>query len=347
MNKFKASRKKSLISLPELLSLMPGKKREIEKEKELHVLAFDERYVEFLRLLVRHLNKTPILNLSTIARDAKVSVATAWRLFHLRFEKKGVELRLEACFPNLRLKPYVFFIKSTRNLVKEEIPYALGVYQAYRGFKGFLVVSSIPEEYTSKAVDYMEKYGQVVDHYELDRCFVTEVNYDFYYTKTPLTEAQLYQAPLRRIDFDDLDLRILAAMQELQLYPSKIANRLKGNKKTIEYRIKRRVKFLIEGFRAYLPPKQEVEKFTYAYVVKGPSESFVKVASLPFVKTAIAGKDTLFLIASVPDEYKGVFLEIMSDVGEWTEAYLGPVFAEKTIPYKYFKAEEKTWMPLQ
>ncbi|RLE92958.1 MAG: hypothetical protein DRN04_08680 [Thermoprotei archaeon] len=326
---------------------MISKRRDIVKnseEEELKEIEFDKRYLEFLKLLVRYLNKTPILNLSTIAREANVSVATAWRLFHLRFGRKGIELRVEPCYPNLRLRPFVFIVKSTKNLLEEDIPYALATYRAYKGFRGYLVFSAVPEEYLSQVEDYMKKLGQVVEYYELDRHLVTDISFDFYLTKELPSEVPIYQTPLKRVDFDDLDLRILATMQELQLYPSKIASKLGGNKKTIEYRIKRRVKFLIEGFRAYFPPRIDKEKFTYAYIVRGSNKEFPRISCLPFIKTAISGRSTLFAIASVPHEYKRLFLDLLSDIGEWIEIYLGE-FKEKPVPYEYFDSSAKTWKP--
>lgn len=288
----------------------------------------DPRKLEFLRELAVDLSENLCPNISRVAAKCGISVSTAWRIYKSAVSSFETLVKAICHYPNLRLKP-VFVVLKPRS--KSWLEHAARfLYVTYitvgydRGEVGLMQLSTPPElvEETLKAVE--SHLGEVLEFYVFERALVGVPDFSALAGDLRLDriETRLLSKPVEKVSFDRLDLEILAMLQKRPYTPSELASALGVGRKTLEYRLKRRVSKLIEGFTVHLmSDRLGIKSVIFA---KGDPEDLLPLACLPFPHSMYVSDELVGFVALLPCNAYIELLKQISKYSEWVEYMLDP-----------------------
>jgi len=295
------------------------------------------RRLEFVRELVVDLSENVCPNISRVAAKCGIPVSTAWRIYKSLISSFDTLIRAFCHYPNLRLKPVFVVLKpKSRSWLEHAIRFTYVTYVTVgydRGEVGLMQLSTPPEliEETLRAI--REHLGEVREYYVFDRAVVGVPDFSALTGDLRLDkiEVRLLRRPVEYVNFDRLDLTILAKLQGRPYTPSELASALGVNRKTLEYRLKRRVSKLIEGFAVHLmSDKLGIKSMIFA---KGDPEGLLPLACLPFPHSMYVSDELVGLAALLPCSAYTELLKEISKHSEWVDYRLDPrIFKRYRVP---------------
>jgi len=145
--------------------------------------------------------------------------------------------------------------------------------------------------------------------------------------------------------YDKLDLMILTELQKQGLLRVvELADLVKSSRKVVEYRLRRRVKHLIEGYSLKFIYDRKVP--LTMYLMKGPNaKKLTRFSALPVPVTVYMSDDSTIVIAALSEREKVEILKFMSNLGEWEEYLLTPeTWSEYPLPIDMFDEKTNDWI---
>ena len=301
----------------------------------------DPRVRKLLLDLVEEIERKFTFSLREIAEKNGISYNKASRIVE-RFSADG-SLRIRAVprYPALGLEP-ILVIANPKDGAwldrAKRMLYLKCFGTVYGGGRRAALLIVPPPGTIEDNLGYIEReVGPVEEHFMLERELISRPDLD-------LVEAEgvpwgrLRPVEIRkhvgRCAFDRVDLEALAELEKSGLKRLTELSRILGvNRKTLEYRLRTRVKNLLEGFSLELrlwPRELAPESL---FVVKGAEqEEIATLSTAPYPVRTLVGRDAAVVLIQLPCREKLGFLERISEIGEWKEYYLSGDWGVRSVP---------------
>jgi len=304
-----------------------------------------EEHFRLLSEFAAQLSDRVVPRISAVARKCGVPVSTAHKLLT---DYPRVTINAIPCYPALGLVPtFVLARVERRDWVERarEMLYVKYVAKAYPGRRGVVMLVP-PPDLVEECVEYLGEAGEVEEGYVPERALLPKPRFELLDRLGELEDlAEVPEAELERreegsVPFDLLDLRILAKLEKRYCYPSDIYSGLGVCRKTVEMRMKKRVRHLIEGFGVRLWVEDVAAAPLSLLFVEGGSPA--RVASLPLPVAIFEGGERWVAALKLPRGLRLPLHRYLSrEAADVREYVLDPsFFTHFTVPYN---AWEGAW----
>ncbi len=323
-----------------------------EKEIAMKILRKDPRVRRLLMDLPKELSEKFTFSLRDLAKRHNISYGRISKIIE-RWHKNNI-LKIKAV-PNyhvlgLRLL-FVFVEPKTENWIEkaEEMLYFRFGGWVYGNGKYALMLFTPPLNKVEDHLTYIEEnIGKMKDYYILNRLLPANPNLNYLFEgKTPWNKLPIREARevLYRIVFDRLDILSLSKLERDGLVRiTDLSRELKTNRKTLEYRLRTRVRNLIEGFSLELNLFEYDEAPKYLFVIWGDHVyKLSSAAASPYPTEVYLGDKIAAMLIDLPSKERLGFLDYISSLGEWREYQVAPDWKSRPLPVKAL-AGKNMWM---
>ena len=314
--------------------------------------------VSAVNILLDQLNMTLTYNVNDLARRLNVSYTVAWRIAEKIKGKRVASIRAIPNYDILGLK-LVAGIASieNKNWLNDfkrmtYVHYYAPIYGT-GGRRAFFVLYP-PKGLEDEALGTVEKLvGPVEQHFPIERVLTTKIERYGWPPKVDWEKAlsnwySVY-APSQRVAgtvrFDQVDLLVLSRLQEQGLWKViDLARAVNLARKTMEYRLRQRVRWMVGGFKADLWSYARDAPIVALLAEGKGSETLAALATIPYPSTVMIGKDSSVAILALPEEEHYPFFRTLSEyVSEWRMYFIDKEATYKFAVPKKALTEKATW----
>ncbi len=314
--------------------------------------------VNAVNILLDQLNMTLTYNVNDLARRLEVSYTVAWRIAE---KIKGKRVATLKAVPNydilgLRLVAGIATIENKNWLEDAKrltyIHYYAPIYGT-GGKKAFFVLYP-PRGLEEVALEALEKViGPVEFHIPVERILTAKIERYGWPPKVDWERAlenwySVY-APTQRVAgtvrFDAVDLLVLSKLQEQGLWKViDLARAVKLARKTMEYRLRQRVRWMVGGFKADLWSYAKDAPIIALFAEGRGSETIAALATIPYPNTVMIGRGSALATLALPEEEHYPFFRALSEyVPDWKMYFLDRSAAYKFAVPKKALTEKGIW----
>ncbi|MCD6457417.1 MAG: hypothetical protein J7K82_01075 [Thermoproteales archaeon] len=304
-----------------------------EKEAAIKALRKDGRVRKLLTEIPKELSEKFTFSLRDLAKRHNISYGKTSKLIERLYRNKVLVIKAIPNYHVLGLKPIFLIVKpEIENWLDKAFKMTYFKFGSwiYGNGKYALITLIPPLDKIKNHLSYVEaNIGKIKEYHILNRLLPAAPNLDYLFeAKTPWNKLPMREARevLYRIVFDKIDIESLSRLEQDGLTKiTDLARDLKINRKTLEYRLRTRVRNIIEGFSMHLNVFQYEEAPKYMFVVSG--DHIFKLSSLvasPYPTELYMGDKIAIALINLPSKERLDFLEYLSTIGEWFEYQVAP-----------------------
>ncbi len=314
--------------------------------------------VSAINTVLDQLNMTLTYNVKDLARKLNVSYTVAWRIVE---KIKGRRMALLKAIVNyeilgLSLVTGIAEIRNENWLEDaKKLTYIHYYAPAYgTGGKKALFVLYPPKGLENESLKAVEKViGPVTEHYLMDRALPAKIEKNGWPPKLDWSRVlenwySIY-APSQRVSgtvkFDSTDLLVLSKLQEQGLWKViDLAREVKLARKTMEYRLRQRIRWMVTGFKADMWSFAKNAPVIAIIAENRGFEQLSGLASIPYPSAVLIGKNSAAAFVAVPLEEQYPFLRALArHIDRWKLYFIDIEHARKfTVPISAV-TERGTW----